>query len=81
LRSPATTTASTEIAFTNRAAEKRRIYWLNFNGIRVFYASLEPGQTVSYQTYIGHPWLVANDADECKAIYMPTADQHEVTVY
>jgi hypothetical protein len=81
LRSPATTTASTEIAFTNRVAEKRRIYWLNFNGIRVFYASLEPGQTVSYQTYIGHPWLVANDADECKAIYLPAADQHEVDVY
>ena len=80
LRSPTRTTNSTEISFTNRAPAKRRIYWLNFDGMRVLYASLEAGQTVSFETYIGHPWLVANEADECMAIYMPTAGQHEIDV-
>jgi len=77
LRSQATTD-STEISFTNRSPETRRIYWLNFDGVRVLYASLASGQTVDLQTYMTHPWLVANDADECKAIYMPTTSPREV---
>ena len=72
------TTESTEISFTNRSPETRRIYWLNFDGVRVLYASLAIGQTVSFQTYMTHPWLVANGADECKAIYMPTSSPHEI---
>ena len=77
LRSQAATD-STEISFTNRSPETRRIYWLNFDGVRVLYASLASGQTVDLQTYMTHPWLVANDADECKAIYMPTTSPREV---
>jgi TIR domain/VHL beta domain len=77
LRSQATT-ESAEISFANRSPETRRIYWLNFDGVRVLYASLASGQTVDSQTYMTHPWLVANDADECKAIYMPTTSPREV---
>jgi len=81
LRSPTTTTESTQISFTNKAPEGRRIYWLDFTGARVFYASLATGKTVSFETYIGHPWLIANDADECMAIYMPTTDHREIALY
>ena len=77
LRSQATTD-STQISFINRSPETRRIYWLNFDGARVLYASLTPGQTVNLQTYMTHPWLVANDVDTCKAIYLPTTSPREV---
>ena len=77
LRSQAATD-STEISFRNRSSQTRRIYWLNFDGARVLYASLTPGQTINFQTYMTHPWLVTNDADECQAIYLPTTSPHEV---
>ena len=77
LRSQATTDL-TQISFINRSPETLRIYWLNFDGARVLYASLTPGQTVNLQTYMTHPWLVANDADTCKAIYLPTTSPREV---
>jgi hypothetical protein len=40
------TTHPTTISFTNRAADTRRIYWLNFNGARVLYATLNTGQAI-----------------------------------
>jgi adenylate cyclase len=65
------TTNSTTILFMNKASETKWIYWLDFNGERKLYGKLQQGQSISIQTYITHPWVIANNSVLCQAIYMP----------
>jgi hypothetical protein len=74
LNQPATVT------FTNHTEEVRRLYWLNHNGERVLYATLQPGMVFQAQTYITHPWVVADASDKCRAIYMPTSDANDIAL-
>jgi len=79
LRSLATSTP-TSIVFTNRGDKPIRLYWISHQGKRVLYATLERSQVVSFQTYMTHPWVVTNAADECQAIYMPAPHRQEISV-
>jgi von Hippel-Lindau disease tumor supressor len=53
---------STQITFANNSAQTVKLYWLNFEGKRVFYSALETGESLEQQTYLTHPWVVT-DAD------------------
>jgi hypothetical protein len=73
-------TTSTSIVFSNGSSHGVRIYWIDYGGARKFYGKLENGQSLNFQTYITHPWLVADLEDKCLGIYMPTATKLEVAV-
>jgi hypothetical protein len=79
LRSLATT-VPTSMVFTNKGEKTVRLYWLNHNGARVLYGTLDRFQTVSQQTFVTHPWVVTDTKDECKAIYMPAAQRMEIAI-
>lgn len=74
------TTRSTMIGFINRASGAKRIYWLNDGGVRVLYATLETGQFIEIQTYITHPWVIADNSDVCEAIYLPTMAAQNIEI-
>jgi von Hippel-Lindau disease tumor supressor len=38
------------------------ILWLNYEGERVRYKTLQPNQFVDVNTFVGHPWIF-RDAD------------------
>jgi hypothetical protein len=59
------------IEFVNLSGQARRLYWLDYGGARVFYNALEPGRNVVENTYLTHPWVVADAADACLGIYVP----------
>jgi hypothetical protein len=63
---------STEIRFVNRTAHAVLVYWLNYQGKRVLYQTLSPGQSYVQQTYLTHPWVVTTVNGKCRAIYRPT---------
>jgi hypothetical protein len=67
-------TESTAINFENKTADVVRIYWLNFRGERVQFASLGPGKTLRQETYTTHPWLVTDAAGDCLGLYLPAAE-------
>jgi serine/threonine protein kinase len=71
---------STSISFTNDGAEAVRLYWLDYNGDRVPYGTVAPGTTVLRQTYVTHPWVVADTSDKCRAIYLPAPEPRHVVV-
>ena len=71
---------STSISFTNDGGEPVRLYWLDYNGDRVPYETLAPGATVQRQTYVTHPWIVADTSDKCRAIYLPATEPRHVVV-
>ncbi len=61
--------ASTTLSF--------QVFWLDYNGNRVFYATLGPGQSYVQQTFLTHPWVIADTspAAACQQIYLPLPEQ------
>ena len=62
----------TTITFVNKAKTDRAILWLDFNGRPKSYADLSPGKSITLDTYLTHPWMVATGPGDCLQIVMPT---------
>jgi hypothetical protein len=68
----------TAIRFINNSANLIfQVLWLDYNGNRVFYATLSPGQSFIQQTFLTHPWVIADTspAAVCQEIYLPLPEQ------
>jgi hypothetical protein len=54
-----------------------QVFGLDYNGNRVLYAPLSPGQSFVQQTFLTHPWVIADTspAAVCQEIYLPLNDQ------
>lgn len=65
------TGASTYVMFKNKTDAQISIYWLNAQGKRTLYKKLAAGESHNQQTYVTHPWLIANAQDSCVGIYTP----------
>jgi hypothetical protein len=73
--------------FTNKNADPRAtlaVYWIDYSGKRVRYHVLAGGETWQIDTFVGHPWLVAQANFEaamiCEQIFMPIAPIRPVVV-
>jgi putative Ig domain-containing protein/von Hippel-Lindau disease tumor suppressor protein/thrombospondin type 3 repeat protein len=64
----------TSIRFVNLSSGVRIIIWLDYTGHRVFYNSLQPGQSYVQQTFLTHPWLITTAQGQGLAIYLPIAE-------
>lgn len=51
-----------------------RIYWLNYEGERVFFVELNPGYQILIRGFETHPWVIADTNDNCKGIYTTIQD-------
>jgi SEFIR domain/VHL beta domain len=74
-----TGSVSTFIRFDNYLTESVALYWLNYDGLRVFYTVVGPGRSHLQQTYVTHPWVVTKqDASVrqgiCLAIFLPAGE-------
>jgi hypothetical protein len=64
----------TSIRFVNLSSGVRNIIWLDYNGQRVFYNSLQPGQSYIQETFLTHPWLITTAQGQGLAIYLPISE-------
>lgn len=62
---------ATNIRFTNSAEGRVTVYWLDRQGSRVEYKKLAKGESYTQPTFVTHPWLIANEQDQCMGIYLP----------
>lgn len=68
----------TTVRFVNASITTTfRVFWLDYNGNRVLYATLSPGQSFVQQTFLTHPWVIADNspAATCQQIYLPLQEQ------
>jgi Concanavalin A-like lectin/glucanases superfamily/VHL beta domain len=65
-------TVTTYVQFENQTAGNVYVYWINYAGQRVSYNTLGPGQTYVQQTFLTHPWVVTDGANNCLGIWLPT---------
>jgi hypothetical protein len=64
---------SLHLDFQNTTQSRLTLHWLDFNGRRVPYVTLEPGQSHRQQTYVTHPWLAVDTDGSCLRAYLPRA--------
>ena len=65
---------TTYIRFDNYLSEPLALYWINYEGQRVFYGELQPGRPQLQETFATHPWMVAKteaNGGACVAIFEP----------
>jgi hypothetical protein len=60
---------STAMTFVNRSEQSLQIFWLDFQGYRVFYRNLVPHGRFEQKTFIGHNWLVTSRDGRCIGIF------------
>ncbi|MGN6554079.1 MAG: DPP IV N-terminal domain-containing protein [Verrucomicrobiota bacterium] len=66
---PSTDTGiETEIEILNRLGRAVNLFWIDSEGKRQPYGSLQPGESRSQHTYAGHVWLVT-DSDDVVAVF------------
>ena len=63
----------TNIRFTNATCETVSLYWLDFEGNRVFYGDIPAGQTYVQNTFLTHPWVVSTATGDV-GLFVPVPD-------
>ena len=63
-----------EFTLTNHTKSTLFLYWLNYEGKRVKYEEVPPGQRVNQPTFLTHPWVVTDTKGRCIRILTPPGD-------
>jgi hypothetical protein len=72
--------AATKITFVNRSAQTIRVYWIDYQGNRVLYAMLAPGEEYGLNTYLHHPWVITDEDGNAWTVYYPEAQPRRIEV-
>jgi hypothetical protein len=51
----------TSLNFVNSSGDPVDLCWVNYDGARVLYKHLGPGESSVQQTYVTHPWVIYDD--------------------
>ncbi|MES1177015.1 MAG: hypothetical protein ABUL62_22020 [Myxococcales bacterium] len=68
------------VRFLNLRAEPVELIWLDYDGKRKSYGTLAAGAAREQQTYLTHPWMIANASGACIDIRMPRATGYQTTI-
>jgi hypothetical protein len=61
------------VSFQNSAGKPIVIYWIDPSGHRKYYDTLQHGDSRSYHTYVTHPWIITDTANNCLMLYLPNS--------
>jgi hypothetical protein len=71
----------TSLKFVNKSSKTVKVYWLDYDGERVLYKTLEAdAEYTQEKTYLTHPWLVTDEEDNAWALYYPDAQPRTVEI-
>jgi outer membrane protein OmpA-like peptidoglycan-associated protein len=62
-------TQKTNIFIMNRAGVTLKVYWLNYEGKRIFFNSLGTGQAYLQETQMNHYWILTDELGNCFGIF------------
>ena len=65
-------TTATQITFVMNATGTAQVFWLDYSGGRVLYATLSSGRSLPQATFLTHPWVVVGDDGECLGFIVST---------
>ena len=73
-------TVTTSIEFVNQTSGGIKVAWINYQGERVEYATLDRGSSYVQPTFVTHPWIVIDSADRCVTVVVPSAQPTRATI-
>lgn len=68
------------IVFTNSSPKTVKVFWLDFDGKRKLYRTLSAGESYEQPTYLMHPWLITDDADNAWWLYFADAQPRTIAI-
>jgi len=72
----------TRIRFVNKSGRTIKVFWIDYEGTRKPYATLQNGEVYEQEkAYVTHPWLVSDENDNAWYIYYPDAQPRTVEVF
>ena len=57
------------VVFSNNRAEPIRLHWINYAGVEELKEVVASGEQWSVDTFLTHPWVVRDIAQNCLTIY------------
>ncbi|HWN23396.1 MAG TPA: hypothetical protein VNP93_15570, partial [Gaiellaceae bacterium] len=73
-------TTPSQITFVNSSGTTVDIYWLDYEGDRVHYATLTAGQSYAQPTWLTHPWVAVDKAGNCLGYVLSEALEQTYTI-
>jgi membrane protease YdiL (CAAX protease family) len=71
----------TSITFVNQSKQTTKVYWLDAEGRRKFFATLKDGDSHKIEpTYLMHAWLITDENDKAWYVYFPDAQPRTVEI-
>ena len=69
------------ITFVNNSRHAANIYWIDYAGKRAQHFYVTPGSVISRNTLVTHPWVIADDHDNCLGVAFanPSTPNVEIT--
>jgi len=58
----------TTIVFNNNGSGILRIFWIDYAGVRKWYANISPDERHTQPTYASHPWVVTDIRGNCQMV-------------
>lgn len=68
------------VTFLNRMMEPLSISWIDYDGNAQFYDTVEPGNSSSRQTYVGHVWRVSRSGKDGGAVIFKAKSSDSIAV-
>ncbi len=69
-----------QIAFQNESGVPVDIYWLDYEGDRVHYATLADGEGYVQPTWLTHPWVAVDKAGNCLGYVLSESLEQSYTI-
>lgn len=60
-----------KLRFVNESSGTVIIQWIDFNGALKEYGALKPGEQMTQETFITHPWIAAYQEGSCRQFFLP----------
>ncbi|MGH6836257.1 MAG: hypothetical protein ACREC9_12060 [Methylocella sp.] len=64
----------------NTSSNTIRVYWINFEGWRQFYADVLPGRDYVQQTYIYHLWAITDVDENCRVLLISNKEDIDTDI-
>ncbi len=80
VRPSRSTGGETSVTFLNRTEGAVDVYWVDSEGQRQRYATIDAGGQHRQHTYAGHVWLVTNKAGETLGVFTATEEAGDAVV-
>lgn len=63
------------LTFHNLSKNVIKLFFLDFDGKRKFYYSLESGKKYYVMSFVSHAWVITDEKDQCKYVFPNTDDK------